>query len=185
MKKLLRFLTLSGCLPGLLISAKLDDAKPHKVSFPGAKSPDGRFIIRNVDDEKLDPAHTLTLVDASNGSAVKSYSYGRHVDVLWSPSSDAFVVNDYEGSDASRPVLFMSPWKGQPVDLRKKLTDFLRSQGEARSVDGNHHVYFSAKRWLGRDVILCQVTGYGDVDPKGFTKRYVYKLCDGFHHSRH
>ena len=160
-------------------------AHAQKVSFPGAKSetksPDGRYIVRNADDEKQEPAHKLTLIDATSGSAIKSYSYGRHVDVLWSPTSDAFVVNDYEGSDMSRPVLFTAPWTAdQPIDLREKLTDFLRRRGEAKRVEGDHHVYFSAKRWLGGSEILCRVNGYGDVDRKGFTKQYVYKIGAGF-----
>jgi hypothetical protein len=168
----------------LLLSTILSQANTQKVTFPEsrseAKSPDGRYTVRNADDEKQEPAHTLTLIDTKSGSAIKSYSYGRHVDVLWSPTSDAFVVNDYEGSDVSRPVLFTAPWVGQPVDLREKLTDFLRSRGEAKSIEGDHHMYFSAERWLGGREILCEVTGYGDVDPKGFTRHYVYKIGVGF-----
>ena len=166
-----------------LFSTMLSQANTQKFTFPGsrseAKSPDGRYTIRNADDEKKEPAHTLTLIDTGSGSSTQIYSYRRHVDVLWSPTSRAFVVNDYEGSDVSRPVLFTAPWADQPVDLREKLTDFLRSRGEAKSVEGDHHVYFSAKRWLGGSEILCQVTGYGDVDPKGFTRHYVYKIGVG------
>ena len=40
----------------------------------------------------------------------------------------------------------------------------------------NHHVYFTAQRWLSDNEILCRVTGYGDADPEGFTKHYVYKI---------
>jgi hypothetical protein len=164
--------------------ATLSGANAQKVSFPGAKSetksPDGRYTIRNVDDEKQEPAHTLTLIATKDGSATKIYSYGRHVEILWSPTSSAFVVTDYEGSDVSHPVLFTAPWTDQPVDLREKLIDFLRSRGKATSAEENHHVYFSAQRWLSGNEVLCQVSGYGDVDPKGFAKHYVYKLGAGF-----
>jgi hypothetical protein len=102
------------------------------------------------------------------------------IKALWSPTSSAFVVNDYEGSDVSHPVLFTAPWADQPVDLREKLTDFLCSQGKAKKVEENHHVYFSAQRWLSGNEVLCQVTGYGDANPKGFTKNYVYKIGVGF-----
>jgi hypothetical protein len=167
-----------------LFSTMLSQANTQKVTFPGrrseAKSPDGRYAIRNADDEKKEPAHTLTLIDSGSGSSTQIYSYGRHVDVLWSPTSRAFVVNDYEGSDTSRPVLFTVPWAGQPLDLREKLTYFLRSRGKAKGVDGNHHVYFTVQHWLSGDEILCQVTGYGDADPKGFTERYIYKLGGDF-----
>lgn len=159
-------------------------ASAQKASFPGVtsevKSPDGRYTVRNTDDENQTPAHLLTLIDNRNGVAIRTYSYGRHVNVLWAPTSKAFVVNDYEGSDTSRPMLFTEPWADQPVDLREKLTDFLRPRGEARSILGNHHVYVSAEKWRSGDEIVCQVTGYGDVDRKGFKKRYVYKLGEGF-----
>jgi hypothetical protein len=176
-------------LSGLLLcTAMLSAANTQKVSFPGvdseAKSPDGSYAIQNADDEKQNPAHTLTLIDTKNGSATKIYSYGRHVDVLWSPTSRAFVVNDYEGSDAAHPVLFTAPWTDQPIDLREKLVSFLRSGRGAKSVLDNHHVYFSAQRWLNGSEILCTVTGYGDVDPKGFTAQYVYKISEGFRPNR-
>ena len=168
----------------ILCMVTLGVASGQKISFPGTKSEvkshDGRYIVRNQDDEKQQPAHTLTLVDTKDNSATKVYSYSRHVEVLWSPTSDAFVVNDYEGSDISRPVLFTAPWTGQPVDLREKLIDFLRSGRGAKSVLENHHVYFSVRRWLHANEILCRLTGYGDADPKGFTSDYVYKIGDGF-----
>lgn len=168
----------------LLCAVVLGAANGQKVSFPGAgsetKSPDGRYTILNADDEKQEPAHSLTLIDAKDGSTTKLYSYPRGVDVLWSPTSRAFVVNDYEGSDPAHPVLFSAPWTNQPVDLREKLIGYLRSGRGTKSVLDNHHVYFSAQRWLSGDEILCQVTGYGDVDPKGFAAQYVYKIGAGF-----
>jgi len=65
------------------------------------------------------------LTSRCTGRALTSYPRG--VDVLWSPTSRAFVVNDYEGSDAAHPVLFSAPWTNQPVDLREKLIGYLRS----------------------------------------------------------
>lgn len=168
----------------LLCVATLAKANPQKVSFPGSrsesKSPDGHYSVRNFDDENQEPAHTLSLIDTKTRSAIKIYSYGRHVDVLWSPSSDALVINDYEGSDVSHPVLFVAPWKGQPVDLSEKLIEFFRVHGEPKSATKNHHMYFSAQRWLSHDEILCRIDSYGQVDPNGFTSNYIYKLGEGF-----
>jgi len=156
----------------------------QKVSFPGARSgaesPDGRFSIKNSDNDLHDPAHSLTLVDHQNGSVINIYQYERGVDVLWSPASNAFVINDHEGSNVSHPVLFREPWSTNYTDLRAQLIDYLGSANEAKSVLDNHHVYFTAQRWLSNKQILCELTGYGDVDPKGFTKHYVYKLGAGF-----
>jgi hypothetical protein len=171
-------------LTALLSTAIVSGLGAQKTSFPGVnsetKSPDGRYTICNTDDDKQEPSHVLALIDAKDGSTRKVYSYERHVDVLWSPTSVAFVVNDYEGSDAAHPVLFAAPWASQPIDLREKLIGYLRSGRGAKSVLDNHHVYFSAERWLSGDDILCQVTGYGEVDPKGFTSQYVYKIGSGF-----
>jgi hypothetical protein len=154
------------------------------VAFPGltseAKSPDGRYTIQNTDDEKREPAHTLSLVDNRDGVANRIYSYSRHVVVLWSPTSAAFVVNDYEGSDASHPLLFTAPWTNHPVDLKEKLVEFLHSGRGANSILANHHVYLLGRRWLSGDEVLCRVTGYGDTDPKGFSAQYVYTLRKGF-----
>jgi hypothetical protein len=77
-------------------------------------------------------------------------------------------------------VLFTAPWTNQFIDLREKLIGFLRSGRGAKSVEENHHLDFSAQRWLNGKEILCQVTEYGDVDPQGFTAQYVYKIGAGF-----
>jgi hypothetical protein len=159
-------------------------ANPQKMSFPGvsseSQSPNGRFVIKNIDSDSEDPAHRLTLIDRRRDSEIKVYRYGRSVDVLWSPNSTAFVINDHEGSDAAHPVLFTQPWSAHFSDLRQKLIDFLRARNEARSVLENDHVYFTAERWLGDDEIVCKLTGYGAANPKGFTKHYVYKIDVGF-----
>lgn len=168
----------------LLCAAITTGLSAQKVSFPGARSdaasPDGRFSIKNSDNDLQDPAHSLTLVDRQNGSVINIYQYERGVDVLWSPASNAFVVNDHEGSNISHPVLFREPWSKDYTDLRKQLIVYLRSANEAKSALDNHHVYFTAQRWLSSKQILCELTGYGDANPKGFTKHYVYKLGAGF-----
>ena len=180
-----QFSLANRCLLTALLSTTIAcSVSAQNVSFPGArsesKSPDGRFAIKNSDSDVEDPAHTLTLVDSRNGSVIKIYQFGRGVDILWSPASDAFVINDHEGSNVSHPVLFREPWSTNFTDLREKLIDFLRSRNQAKSALENHHVYFTAQRWLSDNEILCRVTGYGDADPKGFTKHYVYKIGVGF-----
>jgi hypothetical protein len=168
----------------LVCSLIVSGASAQMLSFPGTrpevKSPDGRYVIQNHDDEKQEPAHFLVLIDKKSGSTKTLYAYGRHVDVLWSPTSLALIVNDYEGSDAAHPLLFKAPWKNRGIDLRGELLRFLRSRHEAKSALENHHVYVTAKQWLRGDEILCQITGYGDVDPNGFTHHYVYKIGNGF-----
>ena len=161
-------------------------ASAQKVSFPGPKSetrsPDGRYAIRNVDDEEAQPPHSLTLIDSSSGKQYKIRDYGRHVEVLWSPASDAFIVNDFEGSDSTRPILYPLPWRDEEIDLLKELTDFLRTRGEEKLVLQNDHVYLSVNRWLNSREVLCRLEAYGEASPhgSGFEGNYVYKLGKGF-----
>jgi hypothetical protein len=146
------------------------------------KSPDGRYTIRNSDSLTEDPAHTLTLVDASTGSAIKICQYPRHVDVLWSPVSSAFVVNDYEGSDSTRPLLYSLPWTGKKADLLEELTDFLRRRHQENLVLKNDHVYLTVRRWISPQELLCQLEAYGDASRHGAGLKgyYVYKIGAGF-----
>jgi hypothetical protein len=155
-------LTILGCFLLAVTSVftgSFSVVNSQAISFPGtvtsAKSSNGWYTVWNRDDENRQPPHLLILTDVQNKSNERLlYSYGPHVSVLWSPKSDALIVNDYEGSDASRPVLFQAPWSGQSVDSSAELVEFLRSQKAAKSVEQNDHVYFSAKRWLSGDEIL-------------------------------
>lgn len=159
-------------------------ARGQDVSFPGAhsesRSPNGRFVVRNFDSDVANPAHTLILVGNQSSLDITIYHYGRGVDILWSPDSKAFIVNDHEGSNVAHPVLFTEPWSTNYVDLRAKLIRFLHSKNADEHLLGNHHVYITAQRWLSNKDILCKATGYGDVDPKGFTRDYVYEIGVGF-----
>lgn len=154
------------------------------VSFPGSraevKSPDGHFLVRNVDSLTRQPAHVLLLIDTKTGQKTQVYGYGRHVDILWSPGSSAFAVNDYEGSSESHPLLFTSPWTGEPVDLRKQLLSYFRTRSKTDIMLENHHVYLVAERWLTNNKILCRLNAYGDTNPKGISRDYVYTIGIGF-----
>jgi len=159
-------------------------AKAQKRSFPGLqpelKSPDGRYLIRNSDSLTENPAHTLTLVDAKSGYEIKIYQYARGADVLWSPASDAFVINDYEGSNSTRPILYQLPWRGTKVDMLTEMANFLQSRGKEKIIFGNDHLYFTVRRWLNKKELLCRLNGYGDANPNGFTRDYIYKIGGGF-----
>ena len=164
----------------ILIVALTAASAAQKTSFPGAKSkarsPDGRYVIRNDDD-------SLSLIDSESGKQTRFYDYRRHVDVLWSPRSNAFVINDHEGSDSTKPLLFPLPWRDARIDLWEKLIPFLKSHGEAHFALENHHVYFTVEKWLNGQQMLCKLSGYGEVDDL-FTRYYVYDVRSGFRHVR-
>ena len=175
----------SQLLAALVIGTALVLAASAKqISFPGAKtetkSPDGRYAVSNIDDVHAQPAHILMLIDSQSGKHSKIYEYGRHVDVLWSPASNALAINDYGGSDFTRAVLLMLPSGQKQDDLWDELIKFLRSQGEARIALENAHVYLTVEKWFNDHELLCKLTGYGPASPKGFTKHYVYAIGKGF-----
>ena len=158
----------------------------QNASFPSrttkSKSPNGRYVIQNIDYDNRDPAHDIVLLDTKNGTKTTIQSYERGVDVFWSPQSDAFVINDHEGSDSTRPFLYSLPWTGSKIDLLEKLTDFLRTRKEEKVVLGNDHVYFSAKRWMDAHELLGRLEAYGEASPHGagFNGYYVYTVGQGF-----
>jgi hypothetical protein len=167
------------------------EASDKRASFPGpeseARSPDGRYSIKNTFYEHAQRAYLL-FIDRRSGKQHKIRDYARHVEVLWSPASNAFVVNDYEGSDSTRPILYSVPWTTsdkdllQNTDLLQKLTDFLRVRREEKLVLGNGHVYLTVQRWINPEELLCLLQAYGEASPhgSGFEGRYVYKIGDGF-----
>jgi hypothetical protein len=173
-------------LSTLLFLATIAGVNAQGVHFPGseseAKSPNHQYIIQNLDYEKMEPAHVLVLLDTRSGSKTKIHSYDRHVDILWSPRSDAFVINDYEGSDSARPILYSLPWNGKKTDLLETLTVFLRRRHEESLVLKNDHVYFSVRRWINSHELLCRLEAYGGASPtgSGFKGQYVYRIGEGF-----
>jgi hypothetical protein len=160
----------------------------QRVTFPGtkteAKSPDGRYMIRNTDDQTRQPVHMLSLVETKTHHTIMTYSYDRNVDVLWSPDSSAFVINDHEGSDSTRPLLYSLPWGDKKTDLLEELTDFLRKQHNEKLVLKNDHVYLSVRRWEGPRQLLCLLEAYGEASPRDLKAYYIYSLKRGFqsHH---
>jgi hypothetical protein len=159
-------------------------ASDQVVSFPGqqreAGSPNRRYTIKNSDRENEQPVHVLTLIDDLNGSAINIYGYARHVDVLWSPSSEVLNINDYQGSNSAKAFLYVLPWTGRQTDLLKELVAFLQTRGKGKEILGNDHVYFTARSWLNSQEVLCRLKAYGAVNPKGIERYYVYRIGKGF-----
>ena len=81
----------------------------------------------------MEPAHTLLLIDSRSTSRRVLYKYGRHVDLLWSPVSDALVINDYEGSNSAKPVLFDLVTGSVGIDLKG---EFLRLRDRQKTLAG-------------------------------------------------
>lgn len=183
-RTLLVALRISSLLIVFLVITVISTAQ--RMSFPGnksdSKSRNGRYVVQNLDYDNRELAHDLVLLDTKNGTKTKIYSYGRGVDLLWSPQSDAFVINDHEGSDSTRPLLYSLPWTDKKTDLLEKLTDFLRSRHEEGLIRKNDHVYFVVRRWIGPHELFCELEAYGEASPQGsgYKGYYVYRIGEGF-----
>lgn len=157
------------------------------VEFPGPtaqlQSPDGRYVVENLDSDK-DPHHTLRLKNAETGAVRILCNYQRHVTVLWSPDGKKLVVNDYAGSDFSKILVFSADQDMPPEDVGAELLRSLKDYPDRKSLADNHHVYFAVSSWEGNEAVKLKVRGYGEVDPKGFARRYQYTLGGSFQRIR-
>jgi hypothetical protein len=151
--------------------------------FPGPqrelKSPDGRYSVENIDSGS-EPHHTLLLKKTETGTVRTLCNYNRSVSVLWSPDGKKLVVNDYLGSNLSESVIFFVDQTSSPLDIGAELLQSLKSSPDRRSLVGNDHVYFAVSRWEGDEAVKLKVWGYGEVDPKGFSRLYIYQVGGTF-----
>jgi hypothetical protein len=147
-------------------------------SFPGerstSKSPNGRYVLHNIDDDTSEPSHQLILEDLSKHTSSKLISYNRSVDVLWSPGGSKLIVNDHGGSDFTEAYVFILGESLRKIDLTDELNR--KYSGSAR-IFKNHHVYLEGISWLDEKRIKIKVFGYGEADPDGFVKFFEYTIA--------
>ena len=126
-------------------------------------SPNKKYSIYNKDSDQ-EPNHSLYLRSAS-GADEKILDYGRHVDVMWSPSSDVFFVNDYSGSSEATCLVFFADGS-----TRLDVKGLLKTIGE-EDILSNDHLYITCKKW-NKDGLLVFVSGRGDKYPNGCDREY-------------
>lgn len=152
----------------------------QQTRFPGdvseLASPDGHLVLVNVDSDQP-PHHALYLRAKGASGQEQLLTYGRHASALWSLRGHGLIINDYGGSDYSNSLIFLFGADKKQVDVREELR---RQVSSNRSLFGNHHVYIEGVGWLDDDRVKVKVSGYGDVDPKGFTLVYEYTIGGGF-----
>jgi len=146
-------------------------------SFPGgrttSKSPNGRYLIRNIDFDGSSPAHRLLLEDRSNKTSIQLFSYDRSVDILWSPSGSKLILNDYGGSDFTDAYVILL----DDSSRRIKVTEELRTKYPSSArIFSNDHLYLAGVAWIDEKTIRIKVSGYGGVDPKGYEAFFTYTL---------
>lgn len=145
--------------------AALGAALTHFPENQGAlPSPDKKYSIYNKNSDQ-EPNHSLYIRGHSPGADEKILDYGRHVDVMWSPNSDEFFVNDYSGSSEATCLVFFA-------DGLKRLDvkELLKIIG-AEDVLSSDHLYITCKNWKEGGLVVS-VSGRGDKYPNGFDRKY-------------
>ena len=138
------------------------------VHFPDSQrelpSPDKEYSIYNSNSDH-EPNHSLYIRDHVSGINKKVLDYGRHIEVMWSPRSDAFFVNDYSGSSEASCLVFFTD------GLRRlDIQSLLKEIGE-NDILGADHLYATCLKW-SKDGLIMSVSGRGDRYPNGFDREY-------------
>jgi hypothetical protein len=123
-----------------------------------------------------EPRHDLFLISGQTGKKVPLYTYGRSVEVFWCPSSHCVVINDFEGSNVSN-VLLLNIQGPAPnvIDLGEILTRWMENHQSADIVSSCDHVYAYARKISGNGNIRLVLTGYNGINPKGFSRTFIYE----------
>jgi hypothetical protein len=164
------------------ISIAAFSTESQVVHFPGKvnsiSSPDHKYRLINVDwDRQDDEGNNHRLMIEGGGKTRRMiFSYGRYIDVFWSPTSQFLVINDHGGSDYSTCVIVSTNEGQKESDIGKQLREQLR---DSVYISGSHHLYIEGVQWLDKMTLKIRVHGYGSGFPKGFTLWYAYRIEDG------
>lgn len=163
-----------------LVAAALASG-PFKT-FPDQQellSPDGRYVIRSEDPERVPSEitgtfHTLYVEECATGRRRKLYDYVRRAAAAWANSED-IIITDYVANRTAR-VLVFSLKDTEPVAVidREHLARQLPSELSGH-LQKNDHVYLEVLRLESQTVVL-RVWGYGSLDPGGFGLNCRYDL---------
>jgi hypothetical protein len=158
----------------------------NSVNFPGhtseIDSPDGVFTIKNVDKpvgSGNEGNHHLSFVKKGQKQGLAFKSYFRNVDILWSPDSSAFVLNDWATSSSAQPYLYRVSNPSHPIDIGSKFSSAVKDKTDKHSLDNSGHVYIFASKWISPKSLEIKATGYDGPD-REFTLTYSWDLQDSF-----
>lgn len=161
-------------------------AELHAINFPGKvsaiSSPDGRYAIRSIEQNK-EPFHKLVFEKKDGGGKLTKrdlMDYERNVDVLWSPDSSKFVVNDWLGSNCASAYLYDVRDLKKRIEIDQELIDSVKDEKDHKSLTASSHIYIFANRWISPGAIEIKATGHDGPDPGGFTLLYQWDLKSSF-----
>ena len=155
------------------------------VVFPQAgqlSSPDGRFVVRNVDREApatdfVGTFHALWLTEVATGRSHKLCDYVGLAAVAWS-GNDFLVITQYLSRRTSRALVFSVSQPNDPVVLDQPTLTRMVPVELRLTLRENDHVFIEASR-LEEDTLHLRVWGYGQHDANGFRWLCEYTLRGG------
>jgi len=155
------------------------------VVFPKATellSPNGRFVVRNVDRQSpasdfVGTFHALWLTEVATGRSLKLCDYVGLAAVAWS-GNDFLIVTQYVGKRTSRAAVFSVSHPEDPVLLDKSMLIRLVPLELRATLRENDHVFVEASR-LEQDTLHLRVWGYGQHDANGFRWHCQYAFREG------
>jgi len=126
------------------------------AAFPAERtsvSPDHRYRVTWIAPPDAGGFHRLTLTDLRTKATAPLFSFMRHVELVWSPSSGDLALTDCRGSNESVVYVIKSsaPAVATPVSLPANV---------AASVAPHGHVYVRAVRWASSSELTVSVTAY-------------------------
>lgn len=143
---------------------------PHEnaATFPQRtelRSPDGRYTVQAItvcgvrrlflnEKAKKQTSKTPINVPANGGN-----SFSRGLDVLWSPDSTFFMLNDWLGSEKTISYLYRTPGLGVPVEVNEKIKPVLIQQLGARKFNSLTFLYVYADRIEKSKLVRIRVEG--------------------------
>lgn len=145
------------------------------------KSPDGVYTIQNVDEprEGKDPVHHLYLTKRGRAGRSDLHTYGRNVDTLWSPNSNALIINDWIETSHAESKLYYMDNLAYPISIGTRLLEAIKNTREAQIIARAGHNYKFVSRWINPRKIEVMVAAYGS--PQGeFTLYYNWDLNHSF-----
>ena len=153
------------------------------VAFPGdgaLRSPDGRFLLVNVDPEEKDPvlgeAHALYLLDLKAGATRRLMVYARHIDACFSPDGKHLLLTDWLGSDAAEVRLYRLGATAERVNLDPWILPLKRQNPTRRHAN---HRYLQALGWEDAKTFRLLWWGYGPEGRGGEFRAGIVLHLDG------
>ena len=98
---------------------------------------------------KLDqplPKHTVVVADTATGHVIGRFDFERSADAYWLKDNHTLILNYYEGSDVTRPLVFILDGATQKaIDLRQVVVPDLTRRSHVKYRDLDHYYAFYSK----------------------------------------